>query len=76
MSLVDVELILSIVDGDRAEAATLISVFFDSAQEQTSAMEAAIRSGDAHALSRAAHQIAGAAGTCGFAEIERNFREI
>jgi CheY-like chemotaxis protein/HPt (histidine-containing phosphotransfer) domain-containing protein len=59
---------LARVGGDAALLATLVGVFRDDAPKQTAEARAALASGDAARLRRAAHTLKGAASTFGAAE--------
>ena len=57
--------LLTNLGGDWDEARTVIAIFFDSAGEQLDTLQAAVDEGNREQLANAAHQLAGATGTCG-----------
>lgn len=75
MAGIDRELLIEISGGE-SEAADLLRLFFSSVRDVMTSLESAVQSRDRGATNRAAHQIAGAAGTCGCAEMEENARAI
>ena len=75
MGDVDRDLLVEIAGGE-AEAAELLRLYFDSARRVLKDLRSAIGSRDRVALNKAAHQLAGAAGTCGFMELEQRARAV
>ncbi len=62
--------------GDWDETKTVVGLFFESAQEQLQHLRAAQQHADAARLAYAAHQLAGAAGTCGLDQLSTTLRDL
>ena len=75
MANIDRDFLIDISGGEN-EAADLLRLFFSSVRDVMKSLEIAAQARDRGATNRAAHQIAGAAGTCGCTELEENARAI
>lgn len=62
--------------GDWNETKTVVGLFFESAQEQLQQLHTAQQNADAARLAYAAHQLAGAAGTCGLEKLSTTLRDL
>ncbi len=62
--------------GDWEETNTIVRLFFESAQEQLNNLNQALAQEDREQIAYAAHQFAGASGTCGLTELSGLLREL
>ena len=76
MAWIDKQLVLDIVGNDPVEARRLLALFFDSAREQVSKLRAGLLAEDMEQANTAAHQLAGAAGTCGIMLLSERLRAL
>ncbi len=76
MGLIDKQLVLDIVGNDPVEARRLMALFFDSAREQVSRFRTGLLAQDMERANTAAHQLAGAAGTCGLSVLSERLRAL
>lgn len=75
MAEIDKALLLELAGGE-AEAGELLTLYFESARDLLSRLHAAADCQDRKSAENVAHQMAGAAGTCGFMRLEEILRSI
>ena len=75
MSDVDKALLIELSGGE-AEAKELLALYFESARGLLLRLHDAAARQDRDSVGKAAHQMAGAAGTCGFVRMEEQVRTI